>query len=152
MSRAAGRATVRGRMRRAAASFALLASTAVAGCESPAYEVNWNRLRPGMTRADVESMLGQPSSTYVPPPPDPSSSMRPSPARGERWQYGDTLSSMATRAVFPDEADERAWCVFFGPDGTVSGFRPPQWAEAKKSVDPEAPAPRSTGGVPATPR
>ena len=128
------------------------AALALAGCESPRYETNWNRIHAGMTRAEVESMLGQPSSTYVPPPPDPSSSMRPSPARGERWQYGDTLSSMATRAVFPDEADERAWCVFFGPDGTVSGFRPPQWAEAKKSVDPEAPAPRSTGGVPATPR
>jgi hypothetical protein len=152
MSDEAGRTVARGGMRRAVAVFALLAASAVAGCESPAYEVNWNRLRPGMTRADVESMLGQPSSTYVPPPPDPSSSMRPSPARGERWQYGDTLSSMATRAVFPDEADERAWCVFFGPDGTVSGFRPPQWAEAKKSVDPEAPAPRSAGDLPSTPR
>jgi hypothetical protein len=152
MSDEAGCAVARGGTRRAVAVFALLAATAAVGCESPAYEVNWNRLRPGMTRADVESMLGQPSSTYVPPPQDPSSSMRPNPARGERWQYGDTLSSMATRAVFPDEADERAWCVFFGPDGTVSGFRPPQWAEAKKSVDPEVPAPRSAGAVPATAR
>jgi hypothetical protein len=57
--------------------------------------------------------------------------------RGERWQYGDTLSSFATRAVYPDEADERAWCVFFGPDGKVSGFRPPSWADAKRSQDPQ---------------
>lgn len=123
--------------RRVASAVAALVAISGAGCQSPAYEVNWNRLQPGMTRAEVESALGQPSSTYVPPPPDPSSSRRPGPARGERWQYGDTLSSMATRAMFPDEADERAWCVFFGPDGTVNGFRPPSWAEAKRSVDPE---------------
>jgi|LauGreDrversion4_2_1035121.scaffolds.fasta_scaffold177565_3 hypothetical protein len=146
MNRPAGSAI--GRLPRAAAGFALLASIAAAGCETPAYESNWNRLRPGMSRADVESMLGRPSSTYVPPPPDPSSSMRPNPVRGERWQYGDTLSSMATRAVFPDEADERAWCVFFGPDGTVTGFRPPEWADAKRSVEPGSAAQRSSGSVP----
>lgn len=134
--------------RRAAVVVGSLAALAAGGCQSPAYEVNWNRLQPGMTRAEVESALGQPSSTYVPPPPDPSSSRRPGPARGERWQYGDTLSSMATRAMFPDEADERAWCVFFGPDGTVTGFRPPRWADAKRSVDPEdgARAVRPEGG------
>jgi len=133
--------------RRVALAVAALAASSLAGCQSPAYEVNWNRLQPGMTRAEVESALGQPSSTYVPPPPDPTSSRRPGPARGERWQYGDTLSSMATRAMFPDEADERAWCVFFGPDGTVTGFRPPNWADAKRSVDPEdgARAPRGKG-------
>ena len=123
----------------------MLAVAALAGCESPLHETNWNRLQVGMTHAQVEATLGKPSSTYVPPPPkDPAASARPtSPARGERWQYGDSLSSLATRAVYPDEADERAWCVFFAPDGTVSGFRPPSWADAKRSADPSArPAPK----------
>ena len=123
----------------------LLALAALAGCQSPLHETNWNRLQVGMTHAQVEATLGKPSSTYVPPPPkEPAAAARPtSPARGERWQYGDTLSSLATRAIYPDEADERAWCVFFGPDGTVSGFRPPSWADAMRSADPAArPAPK----------
>ena len=113
-----------------------LAGSACVGCEAPRYETNWNRMHAGMTRAEVEGMLGQPSSTYVPPPADPNADRRRSPARGERWQYGDTLSSFGTRAMFPDEADERAWCVFFGPDGTVNGFRPASWATNARSKDP----------------
>jgi hypothetical protein len=100
--------------------------------------MNWNRMHLGMTRDEVTGALGEPSSSYVPPPaavvkPGTPSTQAPSPLRGERWQYGDTLSSFATRAVYPDEADERAWCVFFGPDGKVSGFQPPSWADAKRS-------------------
>ena len=115
-------------MRRGAGMGLAAAAMALAGCESPRYETNWNRLHAGMSRSEVESMLGQPSSTYVPPPADPSADRRRSPARGERWQYGDTLSSFGTRAMFPDEADERAWCVFFGPDGKVTSFRSAGWA------------------------
>jgi hypothetical protein len=125
-------------MMRPVATVAIIAlAAALAGCESPRYETNWNRLRAGMDRADVESLLGRPSSTYVPPPPDAAQQDRPSQVRSERWQYGDTLSSMATRAMFPDEADERAWCVFFGSDGRVSGFRPPAWATDRRSMDPK---------------
>lgn len=93
-----------------------------------------------MSHADVEALLGSPSSRYVPPPPPPERSSASLGSRGERWQYGDSLSSFATRAVFPDEADERAWCVFFGPDGTVSGFRPPRWAAGFAEKDPRPPA------------
>lgn len=114
----------------------------VAGCQTPKYEMNWNRMRVGMTQDEVAGALGEPSSSYLPPPaavvkPGTSAGRGPGPMRGERWQYGDTLSSFATRAVYPDEADERAWCVFFGPDGKVSGFRPPSWADAKRSQDPQ---------------
>lgn len=138
----------------------------IAGCQTPQYETNWNQLRVGMSRVEVESMLGQPSTTFTPPARQDASgantansslephvsgdgsvgqsvsapqarSERPvGPMRGERWQYGDTLSSFATRAVFPDEADERAWCVFFTPEGKVSGFRAPAWADAKRSREP----------------
>lgn len=122
---------------RAAAVGAVTAFAAVlAGCQAPRYETNWNRLRAGLGRDEVESLLGHPSSTYAPPPPDPARPDRAPVVRMERWQYGDTLSSMATRAMFPDEADERAWCVFFGADGRVSGFRPPSWAADRRSMEP----------------
>ncbi len=117
---------------RAAATFAAVA--ALAGCATPAYEVNWNRLRTGMSRDDVQGLLGQPSSKHLPKPNEDGTP--PAPGRGERWQYGDTLSSFATGAVFPEEADERSWRVFFGNDGCVSGFRAPEWAEGKRAKDP----------------
>jgi hypothetical protein len=94
----------------------------VAGCEAPAYETNWSRLREGMTREQVEQLLGKPSSTYVPPA---RTGQVATGRERERWQYGDTLSSLGTRALFPDEADERAWCVFFGSDGRVVEFERP---------------------------
>lgn len=132
-------------------AFAALLGAAVAGCQSPQHETNWNRLRAGLDRTEVESLLGHPSSTYAPPPPDPARGDRPPAVRMERWQYGDTLSSMATRAMFPEEADERAWCVFFGADGRVSGFRPPAWAADRRSMEPaplrsEPPARREPAG------
>ncbi len=138
--------------RRGFATLLAAAALALAGCESPRYETNWNRIHAGMTRAEVESMLGQPSSTYVPPPPDPNAERRRSSARGERWQYGDTLSSFGTRAMFPDEADERAWCVFFGPDGTVNGFRPASWATNARSKDPVDVPAQPPAAVPAPAR
>jgi len=115
-------------MRRGFATLLATAVPALAGCESPRYETNWNRIHAGMTRAEVESMLGQPSSTYVPPPADPNAERRRSPARGERWQYGDNLSTLATGAVFPSEAHPRAWVVYFDEKGNVRSFRAADWA------------------------
>lgn len=125
-------------MRTALRSALAAAVASSAACQSPAYETNWNRLRAGMDHGEVEALLGRPSSTYAPPPPDAAKGERPSAVPMERWQFGDTLSSMATRAMFPDEADERAWCVFFGADGRVSGFRPPAWATGHRSMEPQA--------------
>ncbi len=121
-------------VRRVGVVAACAAVAALAGCATPAYEVNWNRLRTGMSRDDVRDVLGEPSSRHLPKPNEDGTP--PAPGRGERWQYGDTLSSFATGAVFPEEADERSWRVFFGNDGTVSGFRAPEWAEGKQAKDP----------------
>ncbi len=116
--------------RTAAACAAAVLALALAGCETPQYETNWSRLTVGMTRPEVEGLLGRPSSVHAPrkPTPKPGDTVAPAP-QGERWQYGDTLSSFATGAVFPDEADERAWCVLFGPDGKVTSYRAAGWAE-----------------------
>jgi hypothetical protein len=102
---------------------ALTACLALAACDAPRYETNWNRLQTGMTREQVTELLGEPSSRHRP---KYSEDERLRAATGgvtltaERWQYGDTLSSFATGALMPNEADERAWCVFFGPDGTLT--------------------------------
>jgi hypothetical protein len=119
------------------AAFALVGG---ASCTAPRHEQGWRGLHAGLSHAEVRELLGDPSSTYVPPPPVDGGARTgdasPRGSRGERWQYGDTLSSLATRAVFPDEADERAWCVFFGADGRVNGFRPPRWATGFAELDP----------------
>ena len=102
---------------------ALATCLALAACDAPRYETNWNRLQTGMTREQVTELLGEPSSRHRPKYSDEE---RLRAATGgvtltaERWQYGDTLSSFATGALMPNEADERAWCVFFGPDGTLT--------------------------------
>ena len=90
-------------MRTALRSALAAAVASSAACQSPAYETNWNRLRAGMDHGEVEALLGRPSSTYAPPPPDAAKGERPSAVPMERWQFGDTLSSMATRAMFPDD-------------------------------------------------
>lgn len=133
-----------GRSPQAASGIAVLAAALAVGCTPPAHEANWDRLRPGMGRADVEALLGRPSSSVVLRPHDQDrAGQAPDAPVGERWQYGDTLSSLATGAVFPDQADERAWCVFFGAEGTVTGFRPPSWATSARSVEPVSPAPNA---------
>lgn len=91
----------------------------LAACEQQ-YRENWSRLQPGMTREQVESLLGEPSSRIA--------------ARREglqiivpfeRWQYGDNLSTLATGALFPAEAPDRVWAVYFDDEGRVIDFREP---------------------------
>lgn len=117
-----------GRAGRAVA--ALAACVALAACDAPRYETNWNRVQTGMTREQVAELLGEPSSRHRPKYSDEErlqAATTGTAVVAERWQYGDTLSSFATGALMPNEADERAWCVFFGPDGTVTDRRTPSW-------------------------
>ncbi len=80
-------------------------------------------LREGMDKSQVIAMLGEPSSRY---PAIPASA--DGPAREERWQFGDNLSSLATSATFADQdAPDSVWVVYFGADGRVSRWRPPEW-------------------------
>ena len=115
----------------------LAVAWACSGCTPPAHAANWEHLRVGMSRDEVSSLLGTPSSRVVlrspAGPADPAATGAPA---GERWQYGDSLSSLATGALFPDQADERTWSVFFSSDGTLTGFRPPAWEAAARSAEP----------------
>ena len=91
-------------------------------CESR-YQENWDRLKPGMTKVQVEDLLGKPSSRY-----EPRSDNGKVIVAEERWQYGDNLSTLATGALFPAEAHPRAWVVSFDEKGQVRDFRKADWA------------------------
>lgn len=117
-------------MRVVVATAATLTTALLFACDAPRYENNWNRVQTGMTREQVTELLGEPSSRHRPKYSEEErlqAATTGTPVVAERWQYGDTLSSFATGALMPNEADERAWCVFFGPDGTVTDRRAPAW-------------------------
>ena len=76
-----------------------------------------------MDKSQVVALLGEPSSRYPAIPPSDRA-----PAREERWQFGDSLSSLATSAAFADQdAPGNVWVVYFGADGRVTRWRPPEW-------------------------
>lgn len=97
------------------------AAAAIAAC-GPS-RAQFSGLRAGMGKSQVIALLGEPSSRYsaIPESAD-------GPAREERWQFGDNLSSLATSATFADQdAPENVWVVYFDADGRVSRWRPPEW-------------------------
>jgi hypothetical protein len=108
-------------MRRTTLLVAVVATAALEAC-GPS-RTQFAGLRPGMDKTQVVSLLGEPSSRY------PAIAAREdAPAREERWQFGDNLSSLATSATFADQdAPENVWVVYFGADGHVSHWRPPSW-------------------------
>lgn len=104
---------------------AITLSSLLAACESR-YQENWDRLKVGMNKVQVEDLLGAPSSRYEART-DQGKVIVPE----ERWQYGDNLSTLATGVVFPSDADARAWAVYFDADGRVSRFRAAEWARER---------------------
>ena len=108
-------------MKRAHIVLAAVASL-LAACESR-YQENWDRLKVGMSKVQVEDLLGAPSSRY-----EPRAENGKVVVAEERWQYGDNLSTLATGAVFPSEAHPRAWAVYFDEKGQVTSFRAADWA------------------------
>lgn len=100
------------------ASFARAALVAIvviaAGCATQAAE-NFHAIRPGLSKAAVEDLLGQPSSRWT------------DDEGLERWQWGDSLSSLATSGVFREADTARVWVVWFDAAGLVSASSEPEW-------------------------
>ncbi len=86
----------------------------VLGCETK-YQDNWGKVHTGMSKQEVEALLGPPSSKYDAKEVDGEVIVAQ-----DRWQYGDNLSTLATGALFPSQAHPRAWAISFGPSGRVS--------------------------------
>lgn len=99
---------------RAAAAVILLV---LLGCDVQ-YKDNWDRLERGMSKEQVEMLLGEPSSR-IDAKRDGVEIIVPY----DRWQYGDNLSTLATGALFPAEAPDRVWAVYFDENGRVIGYR-----------------------------
>jgi hypothetical protein len=100
-------------------------AAALGACASSRVADGFGRIAPGMTRDEVVSVLGEPSSRWTLVE-----------ARdgldGERLQWGDSLSSLASGAAFRG-APERAWSVVFDADGRVVEAVPPRWTEEEEA-------------------
>lgn len=110
------------RLPAAIASLVLLAS-----CASQQVVERFDLVSQGMTRTEVIDLLGEPSSTW-----------RLVRARdgvdGERLQWGDGLSSVASSAAFRGEPD-RAYSVVFDAQGRVVSKTAPRWVDSEQEED-----------------
>ncbi|HMN96782.1 MAG TPA: outer membrane protein assembly factor BamE [Phycisphaerales bacterium] len=101
-------------------ALAALTALALFGCNTPKGG-SFELVNPGMTEGEVRELLGAPSSTRMVP-----AEQREFVDYAVRWHYGDTLSSLATAAVFTDAPDPRVYVVFFDESGRVVRTRPPE--------------------------
>lgn len=90
----------------------------LSGCAQQAAD-NFHAVRPGMTKAAVEDLLGRPSSTWT------------DDEGLERWHWGDSLSSLATSGVFREADTARVWVVWFDGEGLVRSSREPDWVRER---------------------
>jgi hypothetical protein len=102
------------------AAVAVLCTLLVA-CASQRVVDRFGEVEPGMRREEVLEILGEPSSRW--------------PLQrsfdgidGERLQWGDGLSSLASSAVYKGKPD-RAYCVDFDRAGVVVDKAAPTWVE-----------------------
>jgi len=101
---------------------------AVLPCCSAQHAQQFHLVDKGMTRTEVRAILGPPSTSYF----DEPNTLRGADAHWpERWQYGDNFSTRATGMLFPENAPEQVWVVYFDEQGLVTGTRTPsrtdQW-------------------------
>ena len=102
------------------AAVAVLCTLLVA-CASQRVVDRFAEVQPGMTRAEVLEILGEPSSRW------PLQRSHDG-IDGERLQWGDGLSSLASSAIYKGKPD-RAYCVDFDRAGVVVDKAAPTWVE-----------------------
>lgn len=96
----------------------VLVASLVLGACSARWQENQDRVRVGMTQAEVEELLGPPSSRVNVP------EFAGSPAY-VRWQWNDNLSTLATGAMYPDTVPDRVLAVRFDAEGRVVEWHSP---------------------------
>ena len=100
-------------LNRVAAGLGLVAAIAMLAACTPHYVAQWGQLTEGMTRADVEEILGRPSAKVL-------IEQRGS-VLSERWEYGRPRGAVTT-GIAPGAPDD-VFVVYFGNDGRVSDTR-----------------------------
>lgn len=108
-------------MRLAALAICLL----LASCASQQVVERFDLVSQGMTKDEVIDLLGAPSSSW-------SLVRAQDGVDGERLQWGDGLSSMASSAAFQGDPD-RAYSVVFDAQGRVLSKATPQWVEMENA-------------------
>ncbi|MEY5033130.1 MAG: hypothetical protein RL354_2161 [Planctomycetota bacterium] len=93
----------------------------LAACASQRVVDRFGEIQTGMTREEVIAILGEPSSRWT-------LSVKVDAVDGERLQWGDGLSSLASGAVYHGKPD-RAYCVDFDRTGKVVDKAAPVWLE-----------------------
>lgn len=97
----------------------LLGASLLLGACGAKWETNHRLVKPGMSEAEVEELLGEPSSRVR----VPAIGRRPALMR---WQWGDSLSTLATGRLYPDSIPERVLAVGFDEHAKVEFVRAPQ--------------------------
>jgi hypothetical protein len=103
---------------------ALAAILLLSACASQDVVDRFDRIKPGMSKDEVVEMLGKPSSGRL-------LTQARDGVDGERLQWGDGLSSLASSAAFEGDP-ERAYSVVFDKDGKVIRAVPPTWVDAQR--------------------
>lgn len=93
----------------------------LASCASQRVVDRFAEITPGMGKDEVVAILGEPSSRWA-------LSQELDGVAGERLQWGDGLSSLASSAVYRGKPD-RAYCVDFDMSGKVVDTAAPIWLE-----------------------
>ena len=96
---------------------------AVLPCCSARHTEQFHLVDQGMSRNEVRELLGPPSTIYFDEPNERKASGGHWP---ERWQYGDNFSTRATGMLFPENAPNRVWVIYFDEQGIVTATRTPQ--------------------------
>ena len=93
-------------------------------CASQQVVDRFDTVTVGMTKDEVVALLGEPSSRWT-------LSQKLDGMTGERLQWGDGLSSLASSAVYRGKPD-RAYCVDFDDAGKVVSKAAPVWVEEQE--------------------
>ena len=102
-------------------SVAVGLASLLAACASQRVVDRFGEVQLGMTRDEVVAILGEPSSRWP-------LNQKFDGMEGERLQWGDGLSSLASSAVYHGKPD-RAYCVDFDRAGKVADKAAPTWVE-----------------------
>lgn len=106
----------------------------LSACRAPE-DQRFASIHQGMSRQAVETALGPPSSSIV-------SDQADSPWR-TRAHWGDTLSTLATHALMPDQPPPgRVWTVWFDEQDQVIKIEGPRADEGSLRQAPWQPPPR----------
>ena len=99
----------------------LSAAFLLTACASQQVVDRFDTVTVGMTKDEVVALLGKPSSHWP-------LSQKLDGMTGERLQWGDGLSSLASGALYRGDPD-RAYCVDFDDGGKVVSKAAPTWIE-----------------------